>query len=213
MTADLYCSRRDVSRRLPLGSVSSPSGIVASSVATSDVITCDGHGLETDDEVTVRAIAGGTLSAPLAEGTTYFAIRLTNATFQLAATTGGSAINLTSDGVSMMVIREPLFDEHIEFYSRWADGLLPAHLVPLQAPIHPLVRGVVADCAAKRVLNADDKSSAAVDATELAGKAILERYAVGLPLRGAPVTGPANLAVSGASVATARESRCERSIP
>lgn len=202
MTADLYCSRRDVSRRLPLGAVSSSGGIVLSSVATSDVITYDGHGLETDDEVTVRAAEDGTLSAPLAEDTIYFAIRITNAKFKLAATAGGPPIDLTSNGVSMVVVREPMFDEHIEFYSRWADGILPAHLVPLEAPIHPVVRGVVADCVAKRVLNADGKSSAIVDATEVAGKAILERYAAGLPLRGASTTASANVAVTATLLTT-----------
>lgn len=196
MASDLYCFRSDVTKRIPPGSISSPAGIVFSSVASTDVITFDGHGLETDAPVTVRAVDGGVLSAPLVADTIYFAIRLSHSKFKLAATAGGAAINLTSDGVSMVVTREPDFDEAIEFVSRWADGILPAHAVPLTAPIHPLVRGVVADVAAKRVQNADGKSSAIVDAAELAGKAILERYGAGIPLRGAPVTEPTNLAVS-----------------
>ena len=88
------------------------------------------------------------------------------------------------------------FDDVIEFYSRWADGLLPAHAVPLAAPIHATVRGVVADCSAKRLLNIDGKSSEVVNQAELAGKAILERYAAGIPLRGATTTVRANLSVN-----------------
>ncbi len=197
MTADLYCERKDVTGRLPLGSITSPSGIVASCLESTDAITFDGHGLETDNEVTVRAIEGGTLSAPLVEGTVYFAIRLSNARFKLAATAGGSAIDITSNGASMVVSREPNFDELIEFYSRWADAFLPAHDVPLQAPIHPTVKGIVADLVAKRVLNADGKDSAVVNAAEAAAEKQLERYAAGIQLRGAAVsTEPSNLAVS-----------------
>ena len=91
----------------------SPAGILASCLASTDVLTYDGHGLETDDEVTVRAASAGTLSAPLAAGTTYYAIRLSNAAFQLAATAGGAALNITSDGVEMIVTREPKFDDTI----------------------------------------------------------------------------------------------------
>jgi hypothetical protein len=198
VTADLYCSRRDVTRRIPPGSVTSIAATVLSSLAATDVITYDGHGLETDDEVTVRAADDGSLSAPLVEGTIYFAIRLTNARFKLAATAGGAAIDLTTNAVDMMVIREPLIDDHIEFYSRWADAFLPAHIVPLgrTEAVHPTVRGIVADLVAKRVLNADGKSSAIVDATELASKAQLERFAAGLVLRGAPVPASSNLAVT-----------------
>ncbi len=151
-----------------------------SSSATTDALTLDGHGFETDTPVTVRAAEGGTLSAPLAAGTTYYAIRLSNATFKLAATAAGAAIDLTTSGESMLVSREPSYDNAIEFVSRWADVFFPAHAVPFTAPIHPLVRGVVADVSYKRLLNYDGKSSAAVDAAELAGKAILERYAAGL---------------------------------
>lgn len=207
MTADLYCTRGDVTARLPPGAVVSPAGMLASCLASTDTLTYDGHGLETDDEVTVRAADGGTLSAPLAAGTVYYAIRLTNATFKLAATAGGAALNITSNGVEMSVTREPKFSETIEFVSRWADTFLPAHVVPLTAPIHPLVRGVVADVSAKRMLNANGQDSAAVNAAELAGKAILERFAGGMPLRGGTAQTPANLAITATSVSSGSDPR------
>lgn len=193
--SNLYCTRSDVAQRLPLGAIISPTGIVASSVASTDVITFDGHGLETDDPINVRAVEGGTLSAPLAAGVTYYAKRLSNATFQLAATVGGAAINLTTDGVSMVITREPPFDDIIEFYSRWADAFFPAHLVPFTAPVPVIVKGLVADLAAKRLLNIGGQDSAIVNATELAAKAQLERYlANGMPIRDASATASANLA-------------------
>ncbi len=201
MPTDLYCSRGDVTARLPPGAVVSPAGMLASCLASTDVLTYDGHGLETGDEVTVRAADAGTLAAPLAAGTIYYAIRLNNASFKLSATSGGAAINITSNGVEMMVTREPEFDEVIEFVSRWADGFFPAHGVPLVAPIHPLVRGVVADVAAKRILNANAQDSAVVNAAELAGKAILERFAPGVPLRGGTTQTNTNLAITSRAAA------------
>lgn len=207
MATDLYCSRGDVTARLPPGTVVSPAGILASCLASTDVLTYDGHGLETDDEVTVRAASAGTLSAPLVAGTIYYAIRLTNAAFKLAASAGGAALNITSDGVEMVVTREPKFDGVIEFVSRWADTFLPAHVVPLTAPIHPLVRGVVADVSAKRILNANGQDSAAVTAAELAGKAILERFAAGMPLRGGTAQTPSNLAITATSVSSGSDPR------
>lgn len=207
MATDLYCSRADVTARLPPGTVVSPAGMMASCLASTDVLTYDGHGLETDDEVTVRAASAGTLSAPLVAGTVYYAIRLTNSTFKLAASAGGAALNITSDGVEMVVTREPKFDDVIEFVSRWADTFLPAHVVPLTAPIHPLVRGVVADVSAKRILNANGQDSAAVTAAELAGKAILERFAAGMPLRGGTAQTPSNLAITATSVSSGSDPR------
>ena len=210
MADDLYCSRADVTERLPPGAIGSRGELVASSSSSSNEIEFDGHGLETGTAVTVRAVdhTGATLPAPLEAGTTYYAIRLTNATFKLATSsanaTAGTAIDLTTSGVSVVVMREPQFDDVIEFYSRWADGILPGHLVPLEAPIHPVVRGVVADCSAATMLHRGGQDSAVVTAAEIAGKAILERYAAGRVLRGAPVTASANLAIT-ASASTTSE--------
>lgn len=206
MAADLYCSRRDVNRWLPAGEITGSSRVAASALATSDAITLDGHGLETDDPVTVRAAEGGSLPSPLVEGTVYYAIRVTNGSFKLATTAGGAAIDLAGDGVDVIVMREPPYDDVIEFYSRWADAFLPAHLVPLQAPIHPTVKGIVAELSAKKLLNLDGKTSEAVNAAEIAAKAMLERFAIGLPLRGAAATARTNLAIS-SSLASSSDPR------
>jgi hypothetical protein len=198
-TADPYCSRSDVTRRLPPGTLMSLAGLSASSLAGTNAITYDGHGLETDDPVTVRALDGGTLSAPLAAGTVYYVRRLSNSAFELAATAGGSAIDLTTDSSTLVVARDPDFDLFIEFYSRWADTSLPAHLVPLgrTEPVHPLIRGLVADMVAERMFNVSGQpSSEAMKSLEVATAAQLARFALGLPLRGAATTVSTNLSVS-----------------
>lgn len=62
---------------------------------TNDKILCEAHGLNNGDNV---VFYGGTPPTGLAEGTIYFVISSTAAdpdTFQVSATNGGAAINLT----------------------------------------------------------------------------------------------------------------------
>lgn len=206
--ANLYCSRGDVTRRLPAGSVVSVVGVVESSLATTNVITFDGHGLETNDIVSVRAAEGGTLSAPFAAGTSYYAIRLSNGTFSLAATLSGAAIDITTNGVSMFVLREPDFDSHIEFYSRWCDSFFVGHVVPFTAGAIPaLVSGITADLSAKKILNIAGQDSATLNTAEIASKAMLERHVKGITIRDASATASANSAVVTSLVASGLDPR------
>lgn len=207
MVADLYASRRDVNQWLPSGEITGSSRLASTALSGNETITLDGHGLETDDEVTVRAAEGGTLPAPLVEGTVYFAIRESNATFKLAATEGGSAIDFTTDGESVVVVKQPPYDAVIEYYSRWFDSFLPAHVVPLESPIHPIAKGVVAQLSAKALLNLDGKSSEIVKEAELAARVVAERFSKGLPLRGADATARSNLAVTSSLSATVPDPR------
>ncbi|MCL2777724.1 MAG: hypothetical protein FWD73_06940 [Polyangiaceae bacterium] len=204
-----YCSRSDVTRRLPPGSLGSATGIAACSAANTDEITYDGHGFESGDPVRVRALEGSHLSSPLEEGTTYYAIRTSNSAFKLAATEGGAPIDLTSDAFDVFVYRDPDFDGFIEFYSRWADTFLPAHVVPLEPPVHPLVRGIVADLVAARLLNIGGQDSALMTAVRTEAMLQLKDFARGYPLRGAPTTASANLSV----VARRRQNEESRVLP
>lgn len=199
MASDLYCSRADVHRWLPSGEIAGWSRLSAAARASSDAIELDGHGLETDDEVTVRAVEGGTLPTPLAEETTYYAIRVSASRFKLAATSGGSAIDLTIDGEEIVVMKEPPYDAVIEAYSRWVDTFFPAHAVPFETPLadkFALVRMLVAQLSAKALLNLDGKSSEIVNAQELAAKAQLERFAAGMPAARGETARRTNLAIS-----------------
>ncbi len=208
MAADLYCSRSDVTKRLPAGAVVSVVGVVESSLAATDVITFDGHGLETDDVVSVRAADGGTLSAPFVAGTNYYAIRLSNSTFKLAATAGGAALDITTNGTSMFVTREPDFETHIEFYSRWCDSFFVAHTVPFTPGAIPaLVRGITADLSAKKILNIAGQDSAVLNAAEVASKAMLERHVKGIPVRDANATSSASSAIVTSLVSTDTDPR------
>lgn len=198
MAADPYTTRASVTKRLPIGGLPSASELVASCLAGTDVITCDGHGFETDDPIQVRAEDGGTLSAPLVAGTVYYAIRLSGSTLKLASIAGGAAIDITTNGESMVVVREPDFDYWIGYYSRWADASLPGHLVPMgrEAPVPSLIEGLVADLVAKRMFNVGGQSSETLKEMEIASAAQLARFASGMPVRDANATAPTMLAVT-----------------
>jgi len=206
----VYATRRDLYRYgLPRGTLGGQGRLVATSLASNDTLELEDHGFETNDEVLVRAVEGGTLSAPLVEGTTYYVIRLTSSTFKLAATAGGAAINLTTDGESMLVTTALPFDEVLEFYSRFVDAFLPAHLVPLipdddgNFPI--VVTAHVAELAAKKLQVLSGVASVSISEAELAAKAQLERWAKGIPLRDSRATASANLAIK--STATSVDPR------
>lgn len=176
VAADLYCSRGDVNERVP-GGITYEGRLVHAVNVSSDSITLDGHGFEDGIAVTVRAFESGSLPGGLVDGSTYYVKRLTNAKFQLSATDGGAAIDLTTAGESIFVAREPPYDNVIEFVSRWVDSFFDAHVVPFAAPIHPLVRGITADISAKRLQNYDGKLSGAIDALEDKSAKRLEAYA------------------------------------
>lgn len=77
--------------------------LVATAKAATDVFTSVAHGLANGDAVRATSIPGATaLPSPLAERTTYYVVGAAADTFQLSATPGGSAVNLTTDGAAMV---------------------------------------------------------------------------------------------------------------
>lgn len=203
--ADAYATRADLYRYgLPRGLLANPGRLCASANVTSNVLTLDGHGFETDMPLLFRAEAGGSLPAPLVAGTTYYAKRVTDSTFQVAAAAAGSAIDLTTAGASIVVSTALPIDEVLEFYSRFVDGFLPAHKVPLETPFPITVTALVAELSAKKLLVIARQSSASMKELELAAKAQLERWAKGIPLRDEDATESTNLAITESSSADPR---------
>lgn len=192
-----YATRADVYKYgFSRGTLGNPGRLVASALASTNVLTLEGHGFETDDEILLRAESGGSLPSPLVAGTAYYAIRLTDSTFSVATTPGGTAVNLTTDGESVVVSAALPFDEVLEFYSRFVDDFLPAHLVPLAEPYPVTVTATVAELAAKKLQLIAGQTSDAIDAVELAAKARLERWAKGLRIRDPKAATSANLALA-----------------
>jgi hypothetical protein len=62
--------------------------------AGTDVITFAGHGLSDTDQITYNQVGGGTLMSNVTDGQTVFARDVTTNTFKIAATSGGTAIDI-----------------------------------------------------------------------------------------------------------------------
>lgn len=213
MALPVYATRSDLDDfgGLPDGALSNEGRIAHAVSDTADTFELDAHGLVTDEDVQIRSVEGGTLPAPLVDGATYYAIRVSDAHFKLSATAGGAAIDLTTPGTGEVVVIKPLpIDRFLELYSRWVDDILPAHMVPLEQdedgnyPIQ-VVRAVSL-LAGKQLLNKGGESSAIVSQNEIEQKAVLERWATGVPLRNIPGTYAANLAVT-ATLSSATDTR------
>ena len=65
--------------------------------ADDDYLTCNGHGLESSNQIVV-ANSGGALPTGLSASTRYWPINIGDNRFQLAAYAGGPAISITTDG-------------------------------------------------------------------------------------------------------------------
>jgi hypothetical protein len=194
----VYCSLSDLfDFGFPRGSVSNPARIADHALASTNALTIDEHGFETDDPILVRPDAsGGVLPVPLAEGVTYYAIPLTQSTFSLAATAGGSAINLTTDGIRVAVIAPLPVDAAIEFASRLIDDMLPAHVVPLSAPVPAIIRMTAGELAAGKLAGRGGYTSKALSDIVAEATKRLARWGQGVPIRGTDAPAAAGLAVT-----------------
>lgn len=65
--------------------------------ATTDIITCNSHGVKDGDQV-VLSNSGGALPAGLAASTRYWPIEITPNTFKVSAIAGGPAVDITGTG-------------------------------------------------------------------------------------------------------------------
>lgn len=191
---------------LPRGSLVSRARLVAAVDASANLLELEGHGLSADMPVTFVVDAGGVLPAPLAVRTIYYAKLFaldadynSEALFQVSATPGGAAIDLTTEGTAPFRLHvSPALAAawKLEFRSRWVDGLAIGHVVPFTAPYPPVVVEVTERAAALDMLFVLgqitlDAHTAAMAGLALDGKAMLK----GAPLRDATATAPANLAI------------------
>lgn len=84
---------------LPIGG---NAGVPFYVAAGDDTLRADNHGLTDGTQVVVLDTNIGVLPTGLTEGTVYFVRDTSGDTFKLAATLGGSAIDLTSDGTGFI---------------------------------------------------------------------------------------------------------------
>jgi len=192
-----YSAPADVVPFLPSGGLPNPARYCEGS-ASGDYLESDGHGLSDDAEVTFRAETGGTLPTGLTAGTTYYVIVVSPSRFRVAATAGGSAINLTSDGENFVFSAELPWAQWIEWSDRQIDSFLPPHVVPIVEPYPAIVVTASAELAATYGLSRTGGATIDLGAKLDQIGQRLARWAKGIPLRGSARsnTSPTNLAIT-----------------
>jgi hypothetical protein len=162
----------------------------------------------------VRTVGAGALPGGLSASVVYWALPVpgSSSLLQLSLTEGGAAIDLTSGGVAPFALVFPVsanIEANLEAISRDVDAMLPAHLVPLEAPYPEAVVSYVAVFAAWQTARALDQGEVADGLQQLKDEWTTKalRWSRGVPLRDAAATGPANLAaysVAGSAVETSK---------
>lgn len=201
-----YCNASDLySHGLPPGGLPNPGRLLASVSADDDTLTLREHGLTDDDPVSFRAEGGGALPTPLTDGTTYYAIAVSDDVISVTDAPGGEAIDITAAGSRTLLIAPLPIAKAITWGAAMIENMLPAHLVPLIEPYPEIVRMTNAELAVGKLMTRQGASSTSLSEMVAAAQKRLERWGKGVPLRGENVPERANLAVS-ASAAT-RNSR------
>lgn len=196
-----YCSVSDLYVfGLPRGGLPNPARMAYAVDATDNTITLDEHGFSDGDELSFRPDGvDGVLPTPIADGETYYAIRVDDARFSVASTLGGVALDLTTAGARVLVIERIPYDSTIAWASRVVDDHIPAHIVPLVEPYPEVVRMTTAELAATKLMGRQGSVQKSLsDVLTLAQKRI-ERWARGVPVRGPNAPARAGLSASSAS--------------
>lgn len=194
------CTRQDVfGFGVRADMLSNPARPIADVGASTDVLTCSAHGFAPNAVLTFRAEEGGSLPAPLVEGTSYYAIPLTDSTFSVSATPSGAPIDLITAGSNVVVSSQLPIDDWIEWASSLIENSIPAHIVPLSEPYPPIVVACTADLVAWRALAYTGGASGDITEKLKAAQSTLTTWAKGVPIRGQNAPGPAlcaNMAIS-----------------
>ncbi len=201
--ADLYAYG------LPRGAAPNQGRPLAAANTSANTLTLDVHGFALNDPITFRVEGGGTIPAPLVEGTTYFAKPVSESTFQVAAAADGAAIDISAAGTPNRVLAMAALpiDACLQWASRLIDDMLPAHVVPLESPVPEIVRIACAELAAGKLLTLQGTASASSSAMVAETRKHLERWARGVPIRGDGAQQSAGAAASVSIASAAADSR------
>lgn len=198
--ASAYCTATDIYSRIPRGSIPNEGRLVDTVDSGTEILTLDQHGFSAGTALVLRAEGGGSLPSPLVAGTTYYAIPVTENTFQVSATNLGAAINLTTAGSRIVVTAARPLDPFIEAGAAEIDESLPAHAVPLDAPYPASVVNANAWLAIENALAAAGQDVGAYKTMIDNARERLRTWVKGIPLRGAVEPPRTGLAVTATSL-------------
>lgn len=85
--------------------------------AGTDTLTATGHNFTNGTQVKVSSTT--TLPAPLVAGTTYYVINTATNTLKLSATSGGSAIDITSTGTGTHTVEDVRLNVGVSAVAQW----------------------------------------------------------------------------------------------
>jgi len=202
---DDYCTRSDLySHGLPRGILGeSARPIVAVDIANNRLELGE-HGFAADQALVLVTELNGALPSPLVAGVTYYAklVADSESLFQLAATVGGAAIDLTSVGTKPFGIAPSVnaaIEAAIRYESRIVDTYAIEHKLPLSPPYPEEVVAITAKLAAREAMSRLGRQSDLID--QAAERAIVElrRFARGTSLRDAAAPEEPNVAAWGES--------------
>jgi len=194
-----YCAQSDVYRFVPPGMLSVPARMIATGDAAANTLTLQGHGMVDDSPFTLRIEAGGSMPSPLVAGTTYYAIVVDADTFQVAASAGGSAINLTTIGLYVLFVQQIPWAGLITECSAVVDQTVIGHVVPLvndDGTIPEPIRSYTAVLLAMRAMAFCGRDAQSLQTQLEFWSKRADKWAVGVPLRGTKVPTSANLAIT-----------------
>ncbi len=184
---------------VPRGATPNPGRVLAS--LADSVCSLDVHSLDTGTAILLRAGSTGSALPPeLSEGVTYYAESLTEHTFKVRATPGGSALTITDTDDPIMVIVPLPIAEAIAWAEQVIYDSLPAHAVPIAQsdPVPAMLKMTCAELAAGKLLSISGAASRSLsDTVDMALKRV-ERWGKGVPLRDPDAPARTNLAVASA---------------
>jgi hypothetical protein len=194
MAASEYCTVADLyNYGMARGGLPNPARLVDEVSATDNSFVLDEHGFSTGDEVVFRADAiDGAMPGGLSDNTTYYAIRVSDAVFQVAASASGSAVDLSSAGNRLLVAAPVPYASAIRWASEIVNDMLPAHIVPLET-VPELIRMTTAELAIGKLMSRQGAQATTLSTAVNAAQERLKRWGKGVPLRGPDAPPRANL--------------------
>lgn len=152
MTQHAYCTKHDALDWVSGGAIRSEARLVAAVDTSTNTFTLDSHALKTGRQLLFRLEADGEMPAPLVEATPYYAIEVTDSTFQVTATADGAAIDLTTEGSNVSMIRSVPWQEYIWDAAAEIDDDLIANAPVADGPVPQIVRMHAAALVIERAL-------------------------------------------------------------
>lgn len=208
------CEAADVFSVIQSGSVPNGGRLCASALASSDVFELDCHGFELNATVRFRAEDGGSLPGNISAGTTYYAIPLDESRFQVSASSGGGAVNMSSDGELVVVMRDRPVNSAILMASAHVAPALRGNAEPTSlAEVPYQVRSLVALYAARILRVWSERDHADLAPLVLDAEKRLDKFMRGVPTGGLDATAPSNLAVARSAWRTAGVTRDTEVLP